>query len=286
MNYSYNCDMDQCNNGCQSPMDECCEFNPDCCFECKQTHSCQCKPKCDSENKQAQCFQFKPDCCCERKSDCCCESKPDRCCQRKPVCCCECKQTNCCESKPDCCCERKPVCCCECKPDCCCECKPDCCFECKPNCCCECKVNCCCECKPSCCFEDYFEEEYCKRPKPRPVPIKGRIDVTSKLGCVEGEPLSGVAVELYRVDCTSGFELVSCQYTDSCGCVSFICLEDGLYAIKQPLDPCYFEQPEYYPCYEVCITPCCKRRGVIIINNLKPRDICNRPPIFPKCGLF
>ena len=76
-------------------------------------------------------------------------------------------------------------------------------------------------------------------------------------------------IELYKVDCNTGFELVDCKYTDRCGKVCFKCLEDGLYAVKQPVDRCYFEAPEYYPCYEVCISPRNKYVKVVIINKLR-----------------
>lgn len=130
-----------------------------------------------------------------------------------------------------------------------------------------------------------FDCECCKRPRPKKIPKKGTIEVQSLLGCSEGEVISGMPIELYKVDCNSGFELVDCKYTDSCGRVCFRCLDDGLYAIKQPVDPCYFEKPEYYPCYEVCISKKNKYAKVVIINRLKKReeDKCNRPPIRCKC---
>ena len=106
----------------------------------------------------------------------------------------------------------------------------------------------------------------CKRPQPKPIPKKGTIEVQSLLGCSDGEPISGMPIELYKVDCNTGFELVDCKYTDRCGKVCFKCLEDGLYAVKQPVDRCYFEAPEYYPCYEVCISQRNKYAKVVIIN--------------------
>lgn len=124
----------------------------------------------------------------------------------------------------------------------------------------------------------------CKRPQPKPIPKKGIIEVQSLLGCSDGEPISGMPIELYKVDCNTGFELVDCKYTDRCGKVCFKCLEDGLYAVKQPVDHCYFEAPEYYPCYEVCISPRNKYAKVVIINKLRDREDCNRPPIRCRCN--
>lgn len=131
------------------------------------------------------------------------------------------------------------------------------------------------------CNED--PRKYCRRPQPKPMPKKGIIEVQSFLGCSDGEPISGVPIELYKIDCNTGFELVDCKYTDRCGKVVFKCLDDGLYAVKQPVDLCYFETPKYYPCYEVCISPINKFGKVCIINNLKKRENCNRPPIHCRC---
>lgn len=133
-------------------------------------------------------------------------------------------------------------------------------------------------------FNCNLDRECCKRPVQKPIPKKGSIEVQSLLGCSDGEPISGMPIELYKIDCNTGFELVDCKYTDSCGKVSFKCLDDGLYAIKQPVDPCYFEKPEYYPCYEVCISKNNKHAKVVIINSLRKREEdCNRPPIYCHC---
>lgn len=137
-----------------------------------------------------------------------------------------------------------------------------------------------CGCGCGCCEDP---RKYCKRPEPKPMPKKGTIEVQSLLGCSDGEPICGVPVELYRIDCNTGFELIDCKYTDRCGKAVFKCLEDGLYAVKQPVDPCYFQAPEYYPCYEVCISPRNKFGRVCIINNLRKRENCNRPPIRCRC---
>lgn len=132
------------------------------------------------------------------------------------------------------------------------------------------------------CYDD--RKDCCKRPKPKPIPKKGIIEVQSLLGCSDGEPISGMPIELYKIDCNTGFELIDCKYTDRFGRVCFKCLEDGLYAVKQPVDRCYFEAPEYYPCYEVCICPRNKYAKIVIINKLRDREDCNRPPIRCRCN--
>lgn len=148
----------------------------------------------------------------------------------------------------------------------------------------ECHNNDNCECHDESweCHED--DRDCCKRAKPKPMPKMGTIEVQSLLGCSDGDPISGMAIQLYKVDCNTGFELIDCKETDRCGKVVFKCLEDGLYAIKQPVDRCYFENPEYYPCYEVCISPRNKFARVIIINKFRKREEdCDRPPKRCRC---
>ncbi|EGT3616158.1 hydroxyisourate hydrolase [Clostridium perfringens] len=135
------------------------------------------------------------------------------------------------------------------------------------------------------CWDD-CRDDCCRRPRPKSIPKKGTIEVQSLLGCSDGEPISGMPVQLFKVDCNTGFELVACKETDRRGRCVFRCLEDGLYAVKQPVDRCFFEAPEYYPCYEVCISPRNKFARIVIINKLRDRDRddCDRRPIRCRCN--
>ena len=108
----------------------------------------------------------------------------------------------------------------------------------------------------------------------------GRIIVRSVLCCEDGEPLEGVAIELYLInDCKApGLMLIDCKYTDENGEVTFRCLNDGRYSIREVV-PNDCLTPKYYPDFTVDLTEG-NREGEITVINLPPRrrhhhDECN-----------
>lgn len=143
---------------------------------------------------------------------------------------------------------------------------------------CNCSCNCHCDCDdedPDDCLEDTIDTSCmsCCRPTHKPLPKMGRVEVYSLLNCAEGDPISGVPFNLYRIE--DGCEkLVASKKTDKKGKVEFNCLEDGMYRIQQVVDECVFECPQYYPGREFCITESTKCQRVHVINKLRKMDKC------------
>lgn len=150
-------------------------------------------------------------------------------------------------------------------------------------------------------FDDFLTESSCSHDKkcPRPeyvdrkLPKKAELTVYSILGaCAEGEPLSNVPIELYKLGgCKSpGLELVGCKFTDCEGKVVFRCLDPGEYAVKEIVNPCILE-PEYYPCYRVvfCVPSECYEGNldetITILNSFVNGDnyFLNFDPGCPNC---
>ncbi|GIM27464.1 hypothetical protein CPJCM30710_01300 [Clostridium polyendosporum] len=97
---------------------------------------------------------------------------------------------------------------------------------------------------------------------------RGRIAVTSVLGCSEREPISGVTIVLFRVVGCS-LEFVDAEVTNANGRVVFNNLRDGIYKVVQLIRRCIFEEPIFLPTDQVTIDEDNREFDIIIINKIK-----------------
>ncbi|MGL4773811.1 MAG: SpaA isopeptide-forming pilin-related protein, partial [Clostridium sp.] len=98
--------------------------------------------------------------------------------------------------------------------------------------------------------------------------IKGTIKVISTIKSIEGEPLTGVKINLYVTNGVSP-RLVRSGFTDKSGVVIFSGLECGSYRVIEIIDKKYFEKPIYKKWNEVNIIEGNTYEEVYVINRIK-----------------
>lgn len=123
------------------------------------------------------------------------------------------------------------------------------------------------------CLEDEVDMSCICKPVCKKLPVHGKLKVYVNLNCVDGEPISGLSISLYKNDNGCEKKLIT-KKTDKNGYVEFTCLEEGLYQVEQDIDPCIFECAEFYPANQFCITKKTKCQKIHIINKLKKVDPC------------
>ncbi|MGL4991914.1 MAG: SpaA isopeptide-forming pilin-related protein [Sarcina sp.] len=156
----------------------------------------------------------------------------------------------------------------------------DCEYECECEC--ECHQECDCHHEYDCRYEQECECEEKKSDDPecivfcpdyKRVPDLGMVEVYSHLNCTNGEPISGMPFNLYKID-RNGEKLIASKKTDKRGRVEFNCLENGMYRVQQVVDECVFDTPEYYPASEFVITDKKKHHRIYVVNKLRKIDKC------------
>lgn len=98
--------------------------------------------------------------------------------------------------------------------------------------------------------------------------IKGKIEVTSKLGDMNGKPISDAKINLYILNGISP-KLIDSKITDEYGEVIFDNLENGSYRVIAIVNRKYFEKPSYITWNEVTISDELKKESIIVVNKVK-----------------
>lgn len=96
----------------------------------------------------------------------------------------------------------------------------------------------------------------------------GTIKVHSILGKCLREPIEGLEVELFRLECCELKE-AGCKVTNEKGVAEFQRIPFGKYIIVQKINKCYFTNPCYLKSQLVVLDKDNKKANVVVVNSIK-----------------
>ncbi|MDO5515980.1 MAG: prealbumin-like fold domain-containing protein [Clostridium sp.] len=114
----------------------------------------------------------------------------------------------------------------------------------------------------------FIDDDSCKCDEKSFEIKNGKITVKSIIDYGKKEVLSGVKINLYKINGLSPV-LIQSDSTDKSGEVVFDNIKDGSYRVIEIVDKRYFEKPKYIDWNEITINGKNKEENILVINKIK-----------------